>query len=80
MLRLKLSRLADHDLESIVDYGTREYGGLAADAYYLDILTAFDLLCETPFSGQIDDDTKLGLRRWKCREHRIFINLPMMPF
>jgi hypothetical protein len=63
VLRLSLSREADRDLESIVDYGTREHGEAAADAYYLRLLAAFDFLCATPFAGQFDEATGLNLRR-----------------
>jgi toxin ParE1/3/4 len=72
VLRLRLSREADRDLESIIDYGTREHGEAATDAYYLRLLAAFDFLCATPFAGQIDEPTGLSLRRWKCGMHRIF--------
>lgn len=42
------------------------------DAYYFGLIEAFDFLCHHPEAGPIDEDSGLGLRRWRYRQHRIF--------
>ena len=72
MRRLEISRLADADLDDILEYGTKIHGEAAADAYYFSFQAAFDLLCLHPEAGQIDEETRLNLRRWHHQKHRIF--------
>ena len=72
MKRLELSVAADADLFDILAYGTAVHGELASDSYYAGLTEAFALLCEHPEAGQIDEDSGLGLRRWRYRQHRIF--------
>jgi len=70
--RLELSVDADADLFDILAYGTAVHGEVASDAYYLGLVEAFAFLCGHPEAGQIDQDSGLGLRRWRYRQHRIF--------
>jgi toxin ParE1/3/4 len=70
--RLELSVAADADLFDILAYGTAVHGEAASDAYYFGLLEAFAFLCEHPRAGQVDQDSGLGLRRWRYRQHRIF--------
>lgn len=72
MKRLELSVEADADLFDILAYGTAVHGDAASDAYYLGLMQALDFLCERPEAGQVDEDSGLGLRRWRYRQHRIF--------
>lgn len=72
MKRLELSVAADADLFDILAYGTAVHGEAASDAYYLGMTEAFAFLCNHPEAGQIDEDSGLGLRRWRYRQHRIF--------
>lgn len=72
MKRLELSVAADADLFDILAYGTAVHGEAASDAYYLGLTQAFDFLCENPEAGPVDEDSGLGLRRWRYRQHRIF--------
>ena len=72
MQLLEISQEADADLDDILDHGVITYGSAAAEAYVEAIGKAFEFLCRTPFAGQIDEETGLGLRRWKYRQHRIF--------
>ena len=65
MKRLELSVAADADLFDILAYGTAVHGEAASDAYYAGLSAAFTLLCEHPEAGQIDEDSGLGLRRWR---------------
>jgi len=70
--RLELSVAADADLFDILAYGTAVHGEAMSDAYYTGLSEAFDFLCEHPEAGQVDEDSALGLRRWRYRQHRIF--------
>lgn len=72
MKRLDLSVAADADLFDILAYGTAVHGAVMSDAYYSGLSEAFAFLCEHPEAGQIDEDSGLGLRRWRYRQHRIF--------
>ncbi len=72
MKRLELSVAADADLFDILAYGTAVHGEAASDAYYNGLTEAFDFLCAHPEAGQVDEDSCLGLRRWRYRQHRIF--------
>ena len=70
--RLELSVDADADLFDLLAYGTAVHGELASDAYYFGLVAAFDFLCEQPEAGQIAEDSGLGLRRWRYRQHQLF--------
>ena len=72
MKRLELSVDADADLFDMLAYGTAVHGEAASDAYYFSLIACFDFLCANPQAGQIDEDSGLGLRRWRYRQHRIF--------
>jgi toxin ParE1/3/4 len=70
--QLELSVAADADLFDILAYGTAVHGEAASDAYYTGLTEAFAFLCEHPEAGQVNEDSGLGLRRWRYRQHRIF--------
>ena len=70
--RLEIGVAADAELFDILAYGTAAYGEAASDAYYGGLIEALAFLCEHPAAGQIDEDSGLGLRRWRYRQHRIF--------
>ncbi|QYU67914.1 type II toxin-antitoxin system RelE/ParE family toxin [Leptolyngbya sp. 15MV] len=72
MKRLELSVAADADLFDILAYGTAVHGEVASDAYYDGLLEAFAFLCGQPHAAPVDEDSGLGLRRWRYRQHRIF--------
>lgn len=72
MKQLELSVAADADLFDILAYGAAVHGEAASDAYYSGLVEAFALLCQHPEAGQVDEDSGLGLRRWRYRQHRIF--------
>ena len=72
MKRLELSVAADTDLFDILAYGTAVHGEAASDAYYTGLTDTFAFLCQNPDSGQVDEPSGLGLRRWRHRQHRIF--------
>jgi plasmid stabilization system protein ParE len=70
--RLELSVDADADLFDTLAYGTAVHGEAVSDAYYFGLMDCFDFSCANPGAGQIDEDSGLGLRRWRYRQHRIF--------
>jgi toxin ParE1/3/4 len=70
--RLEISVAADADLFDILAYGTAVHGEAASDAYYDGLTEAFELLRKHPEISPIDEETGLGLRRWRYRQHRIF--------
>jgi toxin ParE1/3/4 len=70
--KLKISREADADLDSVLDYSIPTYGVDAAEANVASFNETFDFLCEQPFVGQIDEDTVRALRRWRHRQHKVF--------
>ena len=72
MKRLELSVAADADLFDILAYGTAIHGEAASDAYYAGLSQALGFLCEHPEAAPVDEDSGLGLRRWRYRQHRIF--------
>ena len=72
MKRLELSVDADADLFDMLAYGTVVHGEATSDSYYFGLMDCFDFLCANPHAGQIDEDSGLGLRRWRFRQHRIF--------
>jgi toxin ParE1/3/4 len=73
--RLELSVFADADLFDILAYGTAVHGEAASDDYYAGLSEAFDFLCEYPEAGQADEDSDLGLRRWRYRQHHVFYRI-----
>jgi plasmid stabilization system protein ParE len=70
--QLELSVAADADLFDILAYGAAIYGEAASDSYYDGLTETFSFLCGHPEAGQIDEDSGLGLRRWRYGQHRIF--------
>lgn len=72
MKRLELSVLADADLFDILAYGTAVHGSAVSDAYYLGLMEAFDFLCTYPQAAPVDENTTLGLRRWRYGQHHVF--------
>lgn len=72
MKRLELSVAADADLFDILAFGTAVHGRSASDAYFTGLTETFDFLCKHPAAGQIDEESGLGLRRWRYQQHRIF--------
>jgi len=73
--RLELSVAADADLFDILAYGTAVHGEAASDAYYAGLIETFRFLCQNAEAGQVDDDSGLGLRRWRYRQHHLFYRI-----
>ena len=72
MKQLEISVAADADLFDILAYGTAVHGEAASDSYYSGLSSALAFLCANSEAGQIDEESGLGLRRWRYRQHRVF--------
>lgn len=74
-MRLRQSRRASADLDSIYEYGAKNYGVEAALAYIEGIDQRFRLLLDHPRSGRAENAIIPGLRSMPCRSHRIYYEI-----
>jgi toxin ParE1/3/4 len=70
-----LSRRAYADLAEMDDYGAREYGEAAAEAYQLAFDRAFERLADFPRIGEAKPEFGQGLRSLACGQHRILYRI-----
>jgi toxin ParE1/3/4 len=72
MMRLRVSKSALHDLDSIYDYWAgRASQDVARDLIYA-IVDRFSLLAETPNAGQSCEDLAPGVRRFPAGKYLIY--------
>jgi toxin ParE1/3/4 len=72
VLRLELSRAADADVDSILDYGAANFGWDEAEAYAQSFHESFALLSEYPEMGAVYPGIRPPVRSWGHGSHRIF--------
>lgn len=72
MIAVRLSRVADADLDGILDHGIKAHGRDTAEAYLLAIQSALIRLCDYPELGVEHLDLTPHLRSFPVGEHRIF--------
>ncbi len=72
---LKISDLADKELEEIYIDGFERWGERQADLYYDDLLKHFNLLCDNPYLFPTVDYIRPGYHRSVCREHSIYYRI-----
>lgn len=72
MRRLRITRAAGHDLETIFAYGADRFGETVALGYRDALNTAFASLLEFPLSGRARAEIRPGLRSRPCGSHVIF--------
>lgn len=72
MIPVELSKAADADLDSILDYGIAAHGRETAESYLRLIHATLDRLAEFPELGVPQFDLRAGLRSLPVKEHRIF--------
>jgi len=72
---LRLSTVAEADLEAIFEYGVRRWSERQADLYYDSLLAQFDLICTNPFLFAAVDHIRPGYRRSVCGAHAIYYRL-----
>ncbi|MEK6542136.1 MAG: type II toxin-antitoxin system RelE/ParE family toxin [Pseudomonadota bacterium] len=75
MRRVKLSRAADADLVSILDYGAEQFGWGSAADYVSSFEASFAMLCDHPEIGAIHPDIHPPIRSAAHRSHRIFYDV-----
>ena len=72
MTPVELSRLADADLDDILDYSIEAHGRETAEAYLRAIDAVLGRLANHPELGARRPDLQPGLRALAAGEHRIF--------
>lgn len=74
-MQLRLSRLAEADVDGIFEYGLVNHGAAAALAYLDEIEMCYRQLLGYPRSGRRDVTLGAGLHSLSCRAHRIYYEL-----
>lgn len=72
MTGYRLSRLAEHDLNDIVDYTTDTWGAIQANAYLSELVECFIRVAQMPSLGRTADSVHPGFRRIQQGKHVIF--------
>ncbi len=75
MLKIRLARAAETDLEEIWRYTLSEWGEDQADKYMALIEKAFSQLLEHPYLGKARPDVKRGYRALQVERHVIFYSV-----
>ncbi len=73
--KLKISAVADANLDSIYEYGFTQWGEEKADTYYDALISHFQQLCENPFLYAAIDDVRPGYRRSVSGSHSIYYRI-----
>jgi toxin ParE1/3/4 len=68
----KLTRAAQADLDSIVDYTLRTWGENQCARYVDELEKSFQWLADNPAAGRACDDIRDGLRRLESGRHVVF--------
>jgi len=69
---LRITELADQDLDDLYEEGFKTWGLEQADSYYDGLIERFDRLCENPRLYQAIDDIRPGYRRSVYERHAIY--------
>jgi len=70
-----LRELAQNDLEEIWFYTYEEWGLVQADSYLQSLITRFDCLAKSPYSGRKRDDIKTDYYCFPEGTHLIFYTI-----
>lgn len=73
--KLKISTVADGDLNAIYEYGFRQWGEAQADIYFNALIDHFNDLCENPFLYAAIDYIRVGYRRSVCGVHSVYYRI-----
>jgi len=71
VVEVRLTAQARKDLVNMRQYGNEQFGGPLADAYFMSISSAFDLLARHPEAGPAQPDLGEHIRCLSHRRHRI---------
>jgi len=72
---LRLSSVAEADLEAIYEYGVGQWGERQADRYFDALQAQFELICTNPFLFVAVDHIRPGYRRSVCGSHGIYYRI-----
>jgi toxin ParE1/3/4 len=70
--KLRITKLADQDLNDLYSEGFTTWGEEQADRYYDGLLNRFERICETPLMYPAVDDIREGYRRSVYEKHSIY--------
>ena len=71
-LTLRITKVADQDLDDLYTEGYTTWGEARADRYYDGLVARFDRICETPMMYPSIDDIRKGYRRSVYEKHAIY--------
>ena len=71
-LKLRLTRIADQDLDDLYSEGFTTWGETQADRYYDGLLTRLDRICENPIMYPAVEHIRPGYRRCVYERHAIY--------
>lgn len=66
------SKLAESDLQAILDYTVDTWGGEQAGIYLDGLVDCFNRIAKTPLLGRGCDELRPGMRRIECNKHVVF--------
>jgi len=70
--KLRITKLADQDLNDLYSEGFTTWGEEQADRYYDGLLNRLEGICETPLMYPAVDDIREGYRRSVYEKHSIY--------
>ena len=71
-LTLRITKVADQDLDDLYTEGFTTWGEAQADSYYDGLLERFERICEHPKMYPAMEDIRAGYRRSVCEKHAIY--------
>lgn len=71
-LTLRITRVADQDLDDIYTEGFTTWGETQADRYYEGLLERLERICENPKMYPAVNDIRQGYRRSVYKKHSIY--------
>ncbi|WP_195819408.1 type II toxin-antitoxin system RelE/ParE family toxin [Roseobacter sp. MH60115] len=71
-LSLRITKVADQDLDDLYTEGFTTWGEAQADRYYDGLLERFERICENPKTYPAVDDIRAGYRRSVYEKHAIY--------
>lgn len=71
-LSLRITKVADQDLDDLYTAGFTAWGDAQADRYYDGLLERFERICEHPKMYPAVDDVRAGYRRSVYEKHAVY--------
>ncbi|MGB0719661.1 MAG: type II toxin-antitoxin system RelE/ParE family toxin [Bdellovibrionales bacterium] len=70
--RLRITKVAEQDLDDLYTEGFLIWGEAQADHYYSGLMERFDRICDAPLTYQSVDEIRDGYRRSVYKKHSIY--------